>query len=241
MKTAVPLRERVLSAAAATPSMTRKQGRCVAALLVALSAVLAAALFVIVSRTADRGGPALATRGAVVRGWGIAAASFACVVLGRGRSTVVRSPHLLIAATWASPVVMLLWVLRFEGNAGTLEQALVGLALGIAAAATPLASFLLMRRGAEPRYPRALGGAAGAMCGAGAQVIVLLWHPFTSFGYAAIAHAVPLVALAGIGRAAGGRTLASAGLRGRRDDSSHKLSGNRGPVSAWSNWEDVES
>jgi hypothetical protein len=240
MKTAVPLRERVLSAAAATPSMTRKQGRCMAALLVALSAVLAAAFFVIVSRTADRGG-ALATRGAIVRGWGFAAASFACVVLGRGRSTVVRSPHLLTAATWASPVVMLLWVLRFEGNTATLAEALVGLALGFVVAATPLASFLLIRRGAEPRYPRALGGAAGAMCGAVAQVIVLLWHPFTSFGYAAVAHAVPLVALASIGRAAGGRTLASAGVRGRRDDSSHKLSGNRGPVSTWSSWEDVES
>jgi|HubBroStandDraft_1064217.scaffolds.fasta_scaffold92142_2 hypothetical protein len=241
MNTAVPLRERVLSAAAATPSMTRRQGRRMAAVLIALSAVLAAAFFIVVSGSAATGDAAFATRGAIVRGWGIAAGSFACVVLGRGRSTVVRSPNLLTAATWASPVVMLLWVLRFDGGHASLDEALTGMALGVAIAATPLASFLLIRRGAEPRYPRVLGGAAGAMFGALAQVVVLFWHPFTSIGYAAVAHAVPLVALAGIGRVAGARTLASAGTRGRRDDSSHKLVGNQGPVSTWSNWKDVES
>lgn len=240
MNTAVPLRERVLSAAAATPSMTRRQGRRMAVMLIALSSAVAAALLAVVGGPADVG-ESVSTRGPIVRGWAIAAISLLCLVLGRGRSTVVRAPQLLTAATWASPVVILMWTLRFDGGGASLHEAVKGLGLGIAVAITPLASFLFIRRGAEPRYPGALGGAAGAMCGACAQVIVLLWHPFTGVGYAAVAHAVPLVALAGIGRVTGGWTLASASARARHDDTTNKISRNQDPVSTWSSWEDAES
>jgi hypothetical protein len=237
MNTAVPLRERVLSAAAATPSMTRHEGRRLGALMLVLSVAIAAALFVFAGGFSGARDHALALRGTIVRGWGLAASAFACLVLGRGRSMVVRQPHLLAAATWASPVVILLWVVRFEGGPASFEDAAVGMALGIAMAVTPLASFLVVRRGAEPRFTRVLGGAAGAMCGACAQGLVLLWHPFTSVACATVAHALPLVALAGLGRVAGGPMLATARGPQRNNDSSHDFRRNLGPVSTWSNWE----
>jgi len=241
MNTAVPLRERVLSAAAASPSMTRREGRRLGALLLVLSAAIAAALFVVAGGPSGARDDALALRLAVVRGWAVAAGAFAYLVLGRGRSTVVRQPQLLTAATWASPVVMLLWVVRFDGGGASLADSAAGMALGVAVAVTPLASFLIVRRGAEPRYPRVLGGAAGAMCGAWAQGIVLLWHPFTSVVYAVVAHVMPLVVLAAMGRVAGGRMLAAAGALARGDDSSRKFRRNLDPVSTWSNWKDIES
>jgi hypothetical protein len=241
MNNAVPLRERVLSAAAASPSMTRPEGRRLGVLLLFLSVAIAATLFVVAGGPSGARDHALALRGAIVRGWAAAACAFACLVLGRGRSTVVRQPQLLVAATWASPVVMLLWVVRFDGDAASFADAATGMALGLAVAVTPLASFLSVRRGAEPRYPGVLGGAAGALCGAWAQVIVLMWHPFRTVVYAVVAHVVPLVALAALGRLAGGRMLAAAGAPATANDSSRKYRRNLEPVSTWSSWKDIES
>jgi len=241
MNTAAPLRERVLSAAAASPSMTRREGRRLGTLLLVLSVAIAAALFVVAGAPCGARDDALALRAAVVRGWGVAAGALAYLVLGRGRSTVVRQPQLLSAATWATPVVMLLWVVRFDGGGASFTDSATGMALGVAVAVTPLASFLIVRRGAEPRFPRVLGGAAGAMCGAWAQVIVLLWHPFTSAASAVVAHVVPLVVLAATGRIAGGRMLAAAGAPARGDDSLRNFRRNLEPVSTWSSWKDIES
>src|SRR5271157_1804088 len=162
----LPLRERVLSAAAATPSLTRRRSRRIAGLLALLSATLAAALFVAVGGPEHMRDPSLADAVPMARGWTVAAAAFAGLVLVRGRSTVVRTPQLLAAATWASPVVMVLWVPRFDAGHASLGDACRGALLGLAIAATPLASFLAMRRGAEPRHPQVLGAAAGAMFGA---------------------------------------------------------------------------
>jgi len=237
----VSLRERVLSAAAATPSLTRRRSRLIAALLASLSAALAAALFVAAGGPAHLRDPTLSTV-MIARGWALAAGAFACLVLSRGRSTVVRMPRLLTAATWASPVLMLLWVLRFDTGPPSFPEATRGCLLGLAVAATPLASFLALRRGSEPRHPHVLGAAAGAMFAACGQVVVLLCHPFTGFAYAAGVHVLPLLALTGVGRLAGGRLLATAGARRWGwDDPSRDLVRNQPRAPAWSNWEDFES
>jgi hypothetical protein len=236
------LRERVLAAAAATPSLTRRRGRRIAGLLALLSATLAAALFVAAGGPDHLRDPSLTDAMPLARGWAIAAGAFACLVLVRGRSTIVRAPQLLAAATWASPVVMLLWVPRFDAGRASLGDAWHAVLLGLAIGATPLASFLAVRRGAEPRHPHVLGAAAGAMFGACAQVLVLLWRPFTGFLFAAIVHAGPIAVLAGIGRIAGGRLLATTGMPSqRRSDASRDLVGNQPFASTWSSWEDIES
>jgi len=206
MNISVPLRERVLSAAAAAPSLTRRQGRRLAGVLVALSGAIAFALFAAAGGLAPARAPAL-VGGRLAEGWGLAAAAFAYLVLGRGRSTVVRSPQLLEAATWASPVVVWLWVVRFDGGEASLRDAVTTVALTLGMAATPLASFLVLRRGAEPQCPRTLGAAAGAMCGACAQVAVFLCRPVTGIAFAGVAHVLPLVVLAIAGGMAGDRLL----------------------------------
>jgi hypothetical protein len=125
----------------------------------------------------------------------------------------VRSPQLLRAATWATPVVLLLWLARFPARVGPLASDAPCVALSLALAATPLATFLALRRGAEPHCPATLGAAAGAMCGAWAQVLLLLWCPVRGVAHGAVAHALPLALLAALGAAAGRRVLAFAPTR----------------------------
>src|SRR5579871_1114823 len=112
MNAAAALRERVLAAAAATPSLTRRQGRRLALLGVALSGGVAVALRFVLRSYGDPGGDATADGGRLAAGWALAAGALTCLVLGRCRSTLVRSPQLLRAATWAAPVVLLLWLAR---------------------------------------------------------------------------------------------------------------------------------
>ncbi len=194
----VPLRKRVLAAAMETPSLTRPQGRRLALSGVAISGTIAAGLWALAGGL-TRGDPSLDS-GRLAGGWALAAFALTWVVLGRGRSTLVRSPSLLSAATWASPIVLLLWVPRFSGtDAAWLTDGAECFGFTLALAAAPLATFLALRRGAEPHCPGALGAGAGAMCGAWAQVFTLLWCPTRGFLHAVIGHALPLAVLAATG------------------------------------------
>ena len=137
MNAAVPLRERVLAAAAATPSLNRRQGRRLAAFLTCLSIGIVALLFAAVGGIDHaRERPFVSTL-RIAEGWGLATLAFSWLVLGRTRLTFARAPHLLRAATWASPVVLVEWMLRFAG-AGTETEvhgagACFGLTLALAA------------------------------------------------------------------------------------------------------------
>jgi hypothetical protein len=208
MNAAVPLRERVLAAAAATPSLTRPQGRRLAAFLAVLSIAFALALFELAGGLAHARDRPLLASVRLADGWALAAAGLTWLVLRRG-STFLDSPPLLRAATWASPVVLLTWMPRFPGAESTLGSAGACFGLTLAMAAIPLASFLALRRGAEPSWPGTVGAAAGAMAGAWAQVLVLLFCPVTSILHAVLGHVLPLVMLAGIGGIAGGRVLST--------------------------------
>jgi hypothetical protein len=203
MNTDVPLRERVLAAAAASPSLTRRQGRRVAVLGAALSVVLAAILWVAL-------GEPWAGGVRVAEGWTIAVGAITWLVVARGRSTLARSPALLRAATWASPVVLVLWLRRFEDGVAAGAGIVACVTLTLALAATPLATFLFLRRGAAPHCPGTLGGAAGAMCGAWAQALVLIGHPAPDLVHSVLAHGLPQAALAALGAIAGRRVLGTA-------------------------------
>jgi hypothetical protein len=203
MNMGVPLRERVLAAAAASPSLTRRQGRRIAVLGVALSVLVAAVLWVALGEPSAGG-----VR--VAEGWTIAAGAITWLVVARGRSTLARSPSLLRAATWASPIVLVLWLRRFEDAAAAPAGIAACVLLALALAATPLLTFLFLRRGAAPHCPATLGGAAGAMCGAWAQVLVLAGHPAPDLVHAVLAHALPQAALAALGTIAGRGVLGMA-------------------------------
>jgi hypothetical protein len=229
MEAAVPLRERVLAAAAATPSLTRRQGRRLAVIGVALSVGIAIAVRVILQRYEGSGEDDLSDGARLAEGWMLAAGALTCLVLARCRSTLVRSPQLLRAATWATPIVLLLWLARFPERAGPLVGTAGCGALALALAATPLVTFLALRRGAEPHCPATLGAAAGAMCGAWAEVLLLLWCPVRGVAHGALAHALPVAVLAAVGAGAGRRVLAFAPSRKPRTSIDVYLAG-RSPI-----------
>jgi hypothetical protein len=112
--------------------------------------------------------------------------------------------------------VLLLWLARFPERAGPVGGVVPCLVLSLALAATPLATFLALRRGAEPHCPATLGAAAGAMCGAWAEVLLLLWCPARGVAHGAVSHALPLGVLAALGAVAGRRVLAGAPSRSRK-------------------------
>jgi len=73
--------------------------------------------------------------------------------------------------------------------------------------ALPMASFLFLRRGIEPRGPWALGAAIGASCGASAGVLVDLWCPLTDTRHVLVGHVLPIVILVIVGTVLGRRVL----------------------------------
>jgi hypothetical protein len=203
------LRARILAAAAASPSPTRPQGRRTALAMVGASLAVAAALSERAGGLAHGAGRPLPITLAIAAGGAAAAALLTLVVLGRGRSTLPRRPALLAASALVAPVALLGWLIAFHGSyVEPFERVGVRcLAFTLVLAATPLAAFLWLRRGIEPRRPSALGAAAGAACGAWAGVVVDLWCPLSAPAHALVGHALPLALLVLFGAALGRRTL----------------------------------
>lgn len=204
------LRERVLAAAIATPSTTRRAGRLLAVLAIALSTGVAFALFELFGGLAHSRDRPLGQTVRLADGWALASAVLAWIVLGRGGSTLARSPPVLLMATAASPIALYAWMQHFPVWKSPPDGEVACLSLTVAIAAVPLASFLMLRRGLQPSHPGILGGAAGAMSGAWAAVLVLLWCPETDGLHALVGHVLPLVLLIALGAKIGASTL---GLR----------------------------
>jgi hypothetical protein len=206
MNAAIPLKERVLAAAAATPSLTRTEGRRLASLLVTVSIVVGLGVFALLGGLAHARDRPLAFTVRLADGCGLAAAALTWLVLGPGAP---RYPKLLSAVAFAAPMALLLWMQRFPGLAAGQpgNDAWRCLAAGLVIGATPLASFLGLRRAVEPLHPRPLGAAAGAASGAWANVLLLLWCPVTGPPHVLIGHVAPLVLLTLAGRLLGPYTL----------------------------------
>jgi hypothetical protein len=203
------LRARILAAAAASPSPTRPQGRRVALAMVGASLVVAAAVFERAGGLAHGAGRPLPITLTIAAGGAVAAALLTWIALGHGRSTLPRRPALLAATALVAPLALLGWLTAFHGSY-TEPYERVGvrcLALTLVLAATPLAAFLRLRRGVEPRRPSALGAAAGAAGGAWAGVVVDLWCPLSAPSHALVGHALPLAVLVVVGAALGRLTL----------------------------------
>lgn len=203
------LRARILAAAAATPSPTRRQGRRSALVLLGVSVVVAAVVFQAAGGFAHSAPRPVGVTLAMSAGWSVASAFLTWLVLGRGISTLARRSVWVATATLLAPFVLLVWMSVFYGTYAEPYERVGYRCLGytLVMAATPLAAFLRFRRGVEPRRPSILGAAAGATCGGWAGVVVDLWCPLTAPAHALVGHVLPLVLLIGVGGVLGGRLL----------------------------------
>jgi len=206
------LRDRVLAAAAARPSATRRRARAVAAGLAAVSVAVSVAVFEGVGGFRHGAGRPLGLTLAFVAGWVAACGALTWIILGRGRSTLARRPAVVVAALAAAPLVLFVWTQIFYGAYPEPYQA-VGLRClryTLFAAALPLASILVLRRGVEPRRPSILGAGAGVVSAAWAGVMVDLWCPLTHPAHVLVGHVAPLVVGAVVGAAVGRPLLGGA-------------------------------
>jgi len=200
-QTPTPLRERILAATAKTPSPTRRQGRTAAGVLSAASVAVAVTVFEGAGGIEHGSGRPLRVTLALAGGWVFISAVLTWLVIGREGSTMARRPLLLLGAAVATPFVLFFWMHAFNGTY-TEPFERVGyrcLAYTLAMSALPLASFLALRRAIEPRYPGALGAAAGAACAAWAGALLDLWCPLTNPLHVLVGHVAPLVVAMGAG------------------------------------------
>jgi hypothetical protein len=205
---AVPLKDRILLAARAAPSPTRRQGRRAALTALAVSVALGLAFFELAggfAHSRDRP-PGLTFR--LAGGWSLASSALTWLAR-RETALLVRSADVLVAAAIAAPLVLAAWMSRFHGGyldppiAGSWPCGLATLALGL----TPFASMAWLRRGCEPRHPGVLGATLATMSGAWAALPVLVWCPVTEVGHAVAGHAAPMALLSVIGCIAGPSVL----------------------------------
>lgn len=202
------LKARILAAAAATPSTTRKQGRRFAALVIVLAIGSSLALFELAGGLAHSRDRPLGQTVRLADGWGLVSSLLTWLVVGRGGSTLARSPPVLLGATAASPIALYAWMRHFPDWGASGDNEVACLLMTLAFAAAPLAAFMLLRKGLEPSHPTLLGAAAGAMSAAWGAVLVFLWCPQTDALHTLVGHVLPNIVLIALGGAIGSSTLA---------------------------------
>jgi hypothetical protein len=213
------LKARIMAAAAAAPSPTRRQGRCATRFVLAGSIAAVLAFFELAGGLAHARERPLVFTVRLVDGWALASAALTWLAARFG-TPFLRSAELLRAACIATPAALVLWIAHFHGAyvdppAGGLWACIV---TSLACASFALVGILWARRESEARHPATLGAAFGAACGAWAGVLALLRCPDTEPLHALLAHALPLVLTTLVGAFAGARVLAMGGYRcgGRR-------------------------
>ncbi len=216
---AVSLKQRVLAAAAATPSPTRHQDRRLRVALPALSLLAGVGLLELAGGMAHS---VARPRGVTVRladGWALASALLTWLTLRRKDGMQLAFPRLLSFATLACPAALFAWTARFHGTfpepPPTPDWAC--LAFTLAGAATPLGSFLRLHRGIELERPELLGAAAGAAAGAWSSVLALLWCPTASPWHVLLGHVAPIAILTCVGSVLGASMLGLPSRRRPRD------------------------
>jgi hypothetical protein len=204
------LRARVLSAVAATPSATRRQGHIASGILVAASVAIAVAVFEGVGGLMHGAARPSAITVALTMGWAAVSAALTWFVLGRRDGPMmVRRPLVIVLAVVATPIVLFLWTRLFYGTYDEPYQA-IGyrcLRYTLYVSALPLAAFLLLRRAVEPRYPAVLGAGAGAACASWAGALIHAWCPLTNSMHVLVGHVTPIVLATLVGAIVGQFTL----------------------------------
>lgn len=204
------LRARVLEAARATPARTRRTGRWVGAALLLASVLLAIGLFEYVGGLGHAAGRPFRLTLIISVGWSLACVALTWASLVRGRSSLSRRRAVLLFAAIAAPVATFFWLHAFSGLFAEPFERFGWRCLGytLAMSALPLASFISLRRGSEPRTPASLGGAVGATVAAWAGLLVDLWCPLNNTPHVLVGHVVPIVIVSLLGALTGSRWLA---------------------------------
>jgi len=209
------LKERILAAAAASPSPSWKATRLRRSLLIAGGAAVMAtgywlfALWIFGWQSIPRslillGGTSVGA--AVVGGFAVG------ISLGRGGRMLGRSRRWLIAVTVISPLALLGWKVAWSAVFGNLDESpRLGdrcLVMSISMGTVPILLLALTRRGEDPRHPGLLGAAIGVAVGACAWVLVDLWCPVAGVLHLLRGHVLPVLLLGVVGAIVGKVLLA---------------------------------
>jgi hypothetical protein len=175
-----------------------------------ISAGIAGILFECFGGFAHSAGRLWQTTAELAGGWAVACVPLSMAVLWRPKAVLPRRPWLMFAIALGTPIAFFAWTQVFAGTYVEPFSRLGWRCMGftLAAAAVPMSTFLLMRRGIEPRRPMALGAAIGAICGAWASVAVAAWCPLTNAMHVLVGHVLPVVVLGLLGAGLGRSVLA---------------------------------
>jgi hypothetical protein len=206
------LKQRILAAAAAEASPTRRQ-RAIGSALRALTALAAPLLLF-----AALGGVRLEARplglvALTALGTAVVAACALSNAFGRGPSMLGRTRGRLLATAALAPIAFLVWKVAASSGVPHMLDAwpdrpgLRCFAVTALLAAWPLVALGWERWGSDPVHPRALGLAAGVATGAAAAVLVDLWCPVGHVPHLLVGHVAPMLVLGGLGALLGARVL----------------------------------
>jgi hypothetical protein len=208
------LKARILEAARAMPSASRPASRALTWLVLPSSVIVAAALFFAFNGVSHGQGRPLWFYLASSMGWAAVATLSMWGALMRGGSAIGRPRAWLLAVAVGTPAVLFAMMFGFavvHPEVTMLHPERLGLkclGLTVAAAAFPLLSLALVRRGSDPVHPIATGAALGAACGASAGVMVEMWCPVAAPRHVVIGHVLPMVLMAVLGALLGARVIA---------------------------------
>jgi hypothetical protein len=201
------LKLRVLEARRRTPSMTRSQSR-----ERAIAAAGASALAMI-GVLALAGGPGHAHGRPFAATAAISLGCFAIAVLAtwgttsRTKRMLTRGRALLWLIALGTPVLLAGWLMLWHPSYDDPFERLGTrcFLLSLATAPWPFAAMVASRKTIDPHHPGLLGAAFGAVSGAWAGLMVVLWCPLAEPGHVARGHMLPFVVLVTAGALLGRR------------------------------------
>jgi hypothetical protein len=206
------LKRRVLAAAAAEASPTRRERAIRSAILAASALAVPLLLFALVGGA--RVGPRpLALVALTALGTSSIAACALCFAVGRGRSMLGPSTHRLLSTAALAPTAFLLWKVASSSGVPHMMDAWPDrsgfrcFVLTTLFAIWPVAVLLSEHRGSDPTHPRVQGLALGVAAASGAAALVDLWCPVGHVPHLLVGHLAPILLVGGSGALVGARAL----------------------------------
>lgn len=197
------LKARVLAAARATPSPTRRAGRRLGVLVTLAAVGISFGVFLVAGGFPDRSGRPAWLVGRTLVAWGLAATWATWGALHR-KGAIAPPGSRLLAIAIGTPLMLFGFAILNRVLAPDIEPtathgALECLRLSLLIGIWPLAALAFARRGSNPVNPGATGAALGAAAGAWAGVLAGTWCPSLDPGHVVVGHVVPIAALSLMG------------------------------------------
>ena len=212
------LKNRVLDAARQVPSPPRTGRFPSVGTGAALAALAMLGVLFLAGGPGHASGRPTAVGAWVVVGLAALAALVTWLVVPPRRSMLPPPTSRLLAIVVGVPLIVAAWLLAWHAayDDPFTRTGLRCFALTLASAPWPFAALLLAGPRFAPDRPWLVGGALGAVAGAWAAIVVELWCPLADPAHVAIGHALPLVALVGVGALTGGWWLRLRRVEGTR-------------------------